>query len=661
MKQRKIRLAGAVAAATALSTMTLFSGTLLAAPAPSSITVQEPQIENLDPQAFGPQALLDQGVLFEGLVGYNAKGQIVPKMATHWTHSANGLVWTFYLRKNARWSNGAPVTAQDFYYSWMRMFSPAAPTTVSWYSPMQFVLNGYNYLSGAAKASQVGLKVVNPYEFQVTLAKPEPDFLGWTLLASAMPLYPPDVTKHATNWYTPKYFVGNGPYVVSSYVAGGQIVLTKNPKYVGPTGQFNVGNIHTIKVVPASTVPVEDFLNHSANAVMVTTPSDYKYATSNATLKHDVHFTPAYEVDALAYDKSLTASPLNQYDVRRAIAMSINRLPIANSVLSGMWGPAFAFGPPSWPAAKYEHALPYNVKLARKLLAQAGHPNGKGIPTLTIYTPPVGTLQVSMAESVAAQLKANLNIHCVIHTMAASPYGYLQYGPLQRGIKPGFMIFQGQAVWAKAAAMDMQSINSTWFDMPTSYLDALAQRSIPTYDPFSIKAYGNPTNTSLGITAASWKPLNAGAKAMIKGMNQYIAKQTNPVYKASLIPNPSFQTSWNQFVSAWKAAKTPATKHLAWVNAWKFVSNEDLYLWEDQHRGPLATHWQILDAEEAASNLKQAAYWGGHIGQAVIQDAYWTPLVYPKLVSLVDPNLKNITPSPWVWPGFAQLQYATLH
>jgi len=658
MNQRNTRLAGAVAIFAALSTVMMSSGTLLAAP--SMVTVQEPQIENLDPQAYGPEAILDQGVLFEGLVGYNDHGQIVPKIATHWTHSSNGLVWTFYLRKDARWSNGAPVTATDFYYSWMRMFSPAAPTTVSWYSPMQFVLNGMNYLSGAATASQVGLKVVNPYEFQVTLAKPEPDFLGWTLLASAMPLYPQDVEGHPTDWYTPKYFVGDGPYVVSSYVSGGQIVLTKNPKYVGTPGEFNVGNVQTIKVVPASTVPVEDFDSHAADAVIVTAPADYKYVSTNATLSHDMSTTSEYEMDALAYDKSLTASPLNQFDVRKAIVMSINRAPIANQVLSGMYSVDDAFGPSTWPAAKYEHALPYNVKVARQLLAKAGYANGKGMPIFTIYTPPVGSVQVSIAESVAAQLKANLNIRTVIHPMAAAAYGNLMYGGLQRGIKPGFMIFEGQAIWAKAAAMDMQSINSTWFDFPTSFLDAMAQQSIPTYDPVSVKAYGNPTNTALGVTAASWKPLTAGAETMIKGMDEYIGRQSNAAYKASLTPIPSYQTTWTQYVDAWKAAKTPAAKHLAWVNAWKFVSTEDQALWEDQHLSPQERQWQVLDAEEADSNLKQAAYWGGQIGEAVIQDAYWTPLVSPKVVALIEPNVKHLMPNPWVWPGFAQLQYVTL-
>jgi hypothetical protein len=293
-------------------------------------------------------------------------------------------------------------------------------------------------------------------------------------------------------------------------------------------------------------------------------------------------------------------------------------------------------------------------------LAKAGYPDGRGLPTFAIYTPPVGSVQVSIAEWVASELKTNLGIHTIIDPMSAAAYGNLMYGGLQDGIKPGFMIFEGQAIWAKAAAMDMQSINSTWFDYPTSMLDAMAAQTVPTYDPVSVKAYGNPADASLGVTAASWKPLDAGAKAMITGFNQYIAKQTNAAYKESLTPIPSYQTTWNQYLAAWQAAKTPAAKHLAWKNAWQFVSSEDYYLWVDQHLTPLERHWQVLDAEESESDLKQAAYWGGQVGEAVIQDAYWTPLVYPKVVALTEPGLEHMMPNPWVWPGFAQLQYATL-
>ena len=108
----------------------------------------------------------------EGLYGYNDKNQIVPKIATGYKVSGGGKVWTFSLRHDARWSNGKPVTAQDFYYAWMRLLSPQDSTGALWASVAQYAVNAWQYHAGAATASQVGIKVLNPYAIQLRLTAP---------------------------------------------------------------------------------------------------------------------------------------------------------------------------------------------------------------------------------------------------------------------------------------------------------------------------------------------------------------------------------------------------------------------------------------------------------------------------------------------------------
>lgn len=250
MKLARVTAVGtALLGGAALTAVSLLGPVAQAAPIKQA-TIGLGQMSTLDPSVNGINVLLDEGTLFEGLYGFSPKYQLEPKVAQRYVVSDGGKVWTFFLRKNARWSNGQPVTANDFYYAWMRVASPADSTGLIWASVMSYVQNAYAYQAGQVKASQVGLKVINPYEIRLTLNAPY-DILGSLALSGSMPLYPPDVQHHGTNWFLPKYFVGNGPYTVKSFVPNGEIQLARNPHYVGRGGQYNVGNLQQITILPA--------------------------------------------------------------------------------------------------------------------------------------------------------------------------------------------------------------------------------------------------------------------------------------------------------------------------------------------------------------------------------------------------------------------------
>lgn len=425
----------------------------------NQITVPEPPISSLDPDQNAPGILLDDGTILEGLFGYNSKNQVVPKIASSYKVSNGGTVWTFYLRKNARWSNGKPVTAQDFYYAWMRMINPKNTTSQVWQSFLTYVKGEASYYAGQSSASQVGLKVLNPYALQVTLTAPH-NILGEMCIAGSMPLYPPVVKAHPGNWYLPQYFVGDGPYKVQSFTVNGNITLVKNPYYV-PAPNDKIGNVQQINIVPTPTVPVEDFLAKKLDLAMITNPSDLTYIESHPTLKAQLVKQPANIVFLLRYDKSVDASPLDNQMVRRAIAMAINRAPLANSVLHGMGAAATSFGPPTWPPTKLEHALPYNVSEARQLLAKAGYPGGKGFPTLNIYTATQQSdpVQVPVAEAIAQELKQELGINFKIDPLAQAVDGDVVYNGLTQGIKPGYVIAGANAGWMDAGYLPMQADN----------------------------------------------------------------------------------------------------------------------------------------------------------------------------------------------------------
>lgn len=257
---RKILNRGAVGLASAalLGVSLIGTATPVANAANKTVTLTWLGASSLDPVIWGGQILVDQGTVFEGLFGYNSKNQIVPKIASKWTVSDGGRVWTIWLHHTARWSNGRPVTAEDFYYAWMRMMAPSDKTGATWAGIGGDLENGYAYNAGAVPASAVGLKVVNPYELRLTLSGAM-NIKGTLAISGSMPLYPPSVKAHPSTWWEPKYFVGDGSYVVHSFVINGELELTRNPDYVGHAGEVNVGNVQQIDLLPAPSVPVEDY------------------------------------------------------------------------------------------------------------------------------------------------------------------------------------------------------------------------------------------------------------------------------------------------------------------------------------------------------------------------------------------------------------------
>lgn len=656
-------------------------GAALAGIAPASafaadneVTIPEPGISSLDPTQWGAQILIDQGTVLEGLYGYNSDNQLEPKIASGYKISDGGRVWTIYLRHNAKWSNGQPVTAQDFYYAWMRLASPADSTGALWAGVMSNVVNAWAYHAGAASANMVGLKVVNPYALQITLGEPQ-DILGQLAITGSMPLYPPAVEAHPNNWYLPQYFVGDGPYVVKSFVPNGEVQLTRNPNYVGNSKEVNVGNVSQINIIPAPTVPLEDYLANKLSVALIGNPSDYQYIKSHANLEAQVHIQPQYNVTFLEYDKSTTASPIDNPLVREAVAMAIDRAPIANNVLNGMAEPAYAFGPASLGPVKYEHALPYNVAAARALLAKAGYPNGKGIGELQLYCQTVANspASVAVAEAIQEELKQALNLNFKIDPTAATLWGDITWGGLNPGVEPGFNIGQGVINWNAATNLTMQAnqfVGDAGTMGPASYREHVSNWYFPTYDPAGIAEYGNPNDPSAGT---SWTDMLKIQASVIKD-NAYLTAWFNKqpaLYRELNAPQPGNTTMdlWTNLVNEWKAATTPAAKHAVWVNAWKFVSNYsagnggtnvglDGQVYQDEHETKAQYEATIWGNElNGATTAQQENTLASKIDNLLMSQGYVTPLVLNESIFLEKPNVVGTVTNPWSWNNIYQLQY----
>lgn len=674
---RALSAATALVLTAGLGTFGLIApGSAMAAQKPVVVKVPEPAMASLDPAQWDAQQLLDAGTIFEGLFGYNQRGLPEKKIAARWTATDHRQVWTFYLRHNARWSNGQPVTAEDFYYAWMRLAAPTDTTGALWSSAMSQVKNAWNYHAGAVPASEVGLKVINKYTLQMDLVAPL-DILPFLTTGSSMPLYPPSVKAHPTTWYLPKYFVGDGPYVVSSFVPNGEIKLSRNKDYVGAPGEYNVGNVSQIDVIPTPTVPVEDYLGNSLDTAIITAASDYVYAKSH--FAGQVHRTALPTINYLEWDKSVDPSPLNNPLVREAIAMAIDRGPIARKTESGLVGSASIPATPKWPTAKYEHnPYPFNVVRARKLLAKAGYPDGKNMPELYLYCETTaGNPQfVPMAEAVAAELKQYLNLNFKIQTMNPTLWGQLNTEGMIKGILPGYVIAQGGPNWAGTDPGSLPLSISQWVTEwaagaigPQSFRTHAENWFFYSYDPEEVKAWGNPNNASMGVKFSEWQPLIQAARKSIPFIEAWWKKQPRDFYDNNGPSGVSLQTELNNFIASYKKAKTPAEKHAGWVSFWEWVGthptgpgNTTLGLvdqvWLMKHEPKLLYDiWSstgVLWSAQGQSADKLAA----KIANTLLSSAYFVPLNFEYAIYLEKPGLQGAEPSPYNFVGgYYNLQY----
>ncbi len=670
---------GAMAASMLLASASMLGGLgMTANAATTAVTIPYPsgELSSFDPTQWSGQILFDQGTVLEGLYGYNTKNQVVPKIASSYTTSDGGRVWTFNLVHNARWSNGAPVTAEDFYYAWMRLLSPSDSTGATWASVVNYIKNASEYHAGALPASAVGIKVINPYKLQITLTGPY-NPIGDLALTGSMPLYPPDVEKNPTTWWEPAHFVGDGPYVVKTFVINGKVTLVKNSKFVGPPG--SVGNVQQINLIPAPTVPVEDFEAGKLSAGLITSPSDYKYAQEH--LKSELHAAPQANLNLLEWDDSPDPSPLYNSKVRLAIAMAINRAPIANPVLNGMVKPTNVFAYPGWPTYKLEHGIAFNLTAARKLLASAGYPGGKGMPTVYLYVEPLTSNPqlIPAAEAVGEELKQNLGINTKIISENSTEYGDIVWNGITAGILPGYVIGDGVANFRDTVSLPLQASQHIGFDGvygPQSFVAYAAKNwFLPQYDPVDVKAMGNPTDTKLGVSYSTWQPIITIAKKDIANLTAWVAKQPQP-YRSDLQANgmtaSEYQTELTTFTNSYKLAKTPATKHAAWEAFWKWVgtystgdSGDSMGLsalvYFYQHEPAYEHQWQMWNTELTnTASATQADHLAADMANAVMQSGYDEPLYYTQAIYLEAKNLTGVQANPLSWGNFYQLQYLKL-
>jgi oligopeptide transport system substrate-binding protein len=309
--------------------------------------------------------------LLVGLTDSDPKGEAVPAMAERWETSSDGLVWTFYLR-DADWSDGVPVTAEDFVFSLRRILAPA---TASEYASLLYLIKNAEAVNeGKAPIEALGVRAVSPKILEITLNHPAPYLPELAKHHTMFPVPKHVVEKLGEAWVQPGNYVSNGPYVVTDWKLGDYVRIVKNPRfydarkvcvdqvYFYPTPDATMAERRVLRGELDMNADIQ------SNRIAFLREKAPQYVRTNTFLG----------VTYLAFNASVPA--FKDKRVRVALAMSIDRDFITQKLLRGGQTSAYTFVPPG--VAGYQPAKPpawaawtleQRQAEARRLLAQAGY------------------------------------------------------------------------------------------------------------------------------------------------------------------------------------------------------------------------------------------------------------------------------------------------
>ncbi|HAS6305862.1 TPA: oligopeptide ABC transporter substrate-binding protein OppA [Vibrio vulnificus] len=357
--------------------------------------------------------------LLEGLVNQDANGNVIPGVAESWETTDNQ-TFTFHLRKDAKWSNGDPVTAQDFVYSWQRAVDPATASPYSWYMEYTKMKNAKEIIAGAKDKSTLGAKALDDKTLVVELEAPVPYFVMMMGHTTTKPIHKATVEKFGDQWTKAENYVGNGAFVLDKWVVNERLELKRNAQYwddkntvltkmtylpienqVAEMNRFLSGEIHI-----TNELPLEHFKRlkkeHSESVQVKGDLCTYYYGFNNAK------------------------APFDDVRVRKALSYAIDRDVISNAILGQGQKPAYFLTPEI--TAGFSPEMPAYGKMtqkeriaeAKKLLEEAGYSKANPLKFTLLYN--TSENHKKIATAIQSMWKTGLGVDIALENQEWKTY-----------------------------------------------------------------------------------------------------------------------------------------------------------------------------------------------------------------------------------------------
>ncbi|WP_176551965.1 ABC transporter substrate-binding protein [Testudinibacter aquarius] len=339
--------------------------------------------------------------LFEGLVTSDEQGHILPGVAKSWDHSADFKTWTFHLRDNAKWSNGDPVTAHDFVYSWQRLVDPKTAAPYSTYLKYLTLQNAGDITEGKKALDTLGVKALDDHTLQLTLDASIPYADKLVEHYVLFPVHKATIEKFGDQWTKAENIVGNGAFKLDRLIVNEKSELSPNPNY------WDAANTVLTKVtllpIESSTTDVNRYRAGEIDVTGKEIPPEM-FSKLKQDLPNELHVSPI--LCTYVYEINTKKAPFDDVRVRQALSLALDRNIITDKVIAQGQVPAYHFTPPyinggekltnpewaAWPQAKRNEE-------AIKLLAEAGFTKQKPLDFNILYNTSENHKKIAIAAS----------------------------------------------------------------------------------------------------------------------------------------------------------------------------------------------------------------------------------------------------------------------
>src|SRR5712692_3853197 len=307
---------------------------------------------------------------------------VKPGLAEKWDISADGVTYTFHLRSGLKWSDGSPLTAKDFEYSLKRLFDPA---TASPYTDIVKGIKGAEeFFSSKSKDAAelqklrdgVGVKAQDDTTLVITLKEKEAFFLSTLFNGATAPVNQANLEKNKDKAFDAPNYLGSGPFTLQTWQHKSKMELVPNPNYYGGAPKINL----TLVMIHEPTATLAAYKNNEIDA---TGGTNLSAADTNA-IRTDAAFKDQLlqytELGTFYLQYNIASKPFDNPKVRVAISYAIDRKTLVDRVLAGVGTAATSLIPPGMPGHLEGVGQSYDVNKAKQILAEAGFPDGKGIP-----------------------------------------------------------------------------------------------------------------------------------------------------------------------------------------------------------------------------------------------------------------------------------------
>ena len=365
------------------------------------------EVQSLDPHKIEgvPESNINRD-LFEGLLISDVDGKPSPGVAEKWENK-DFKVWTFHLRKDAKWSDGTPVTAQDFVYSWQRLANPNTASPYASYLQYGHIVNIDDIIAGKKPITDLGVKALDDHTFEVTLSEPVPYFYKLLVHSSVSPVPRAAVEKFGEKWTQPANIVTNGAYKLKDWVVNERIVLERNTNYWD--NAKTVINQVTYLPISSEVTDVNRYRSGEIDMTYNNMPIEL-FQKLKKEIPNEVHVDPY--LCTYYYEINNQKAPFNDVRVRTALKLALDRDIIVNKVKNQGDLPAYSFTPPYTDSAKlvepewFKWSQEKRNEEAKKLLAEAGYTAEKPLTFDLLYN--TSDLHKKLAIAAASIWKKNL-------------------------------------------------------------------------------------------------------------------------------------------------------------------------------------------------------------------------------------------------------------